>query len=113
MSIKNNTTDLRELLEVANSLPVAENLDSELTTQDDLIAQIASALEGKSAPSVGGGVEYEIITIPAGSTATTYPYTLPRVTGAYGGVNSSMFYIGWSDGAGTHGEQILSIINNA
>jgi hypothetical protein len=48
MSIKNNTTDLQALLEVANSLPVAENLDTELSTQDDLIAQIASALEGKS-----------------------------------------------------------------
>ena len=54
MSIKTNTTDLQTLLEVANNLPVAENLDTELSTQDDLIAQIASALEGKTGASGGG-----------------------------------------------------------
>ena len=61
MSIKNNTTDLQALLEVANSLPVAENLDTELSTQDDLIAQIASALEGKTGASGGGGSDEDWI----------------------------------------------------
>lgn len=52
MSIKTNTTDLQALLEVANNLPTAENLDTELSTQDTLIANIMTALEGKTA---GGG----------------------------------------------------------
>lgn len=57
MSIKTNTTDLQALLEVANKLPTAENLDTELSTQDDLIAQIASALEGKTAGGSGASVK--------------------------------------------------------
>lgn len=53
MSIKTNTTDLQALLEVANNLPTAENLDTELSTQDDLIANIMTALEWEK----GGGTE--------------------------------------------------------
>lgn len=65
MSIKNNTTDLQALLEVANNLPVAENLDTELSAQDELIAQIVGALEGKTGG--GGGVELPALSNPAGA----------------------------------------------
>lgn len=42
-----NNTDLRALIAKANTLPEAENLDGVLSTQDDLIAQIATTLETK------------------------------------------------------------------
>ena len=59
---RGNNTDLQAVLETINNLPeagVSENLDEEITTQeekiasqDELIAGIAAALEGKAA---GGG----------------------------------------------------------
>lgn len=58
MSIKNNTTSLQNLLEQVNSLPKAENLDTEILTQTTLlseqdakIAELAQVLVGKT----GGG----------------------------------------------------------
>lgn len=54
-------------------------------TQADLIAQIASALEGKAGGS-GSNIEYEIITIPAGATSASY--SLSAVTNACGSVTS-------------------------
>lgn len=75
MSIKNNTTDLQALLEVANNLPVAENLDTELSAQDELIAQIVGALEGKT----GGGAEVVTGTFTATENATTH--TIPGLKG--------------------------------
>lgn len=48
MSIKINTSSLQDLLERANALPEAVNIDSELNTQDILIAQIISQLENKA-----------------------------------------------------------------
>lgn len=58
MSIKNNTTSLQSLLEMVNSLPEAENLDTEILTQTTLlseqdakIAELAQVLAGKA----GGG----------------------------------------------------------
>ena len=53
---QSNNADLQGLIDLANSLPEAENLDTELSTQDDLIAQIAAALEGKTGAS-GGAVQ--------------------------------------------------------
>ena len=47
MSILNNTNKLQELMQKVNSLPTAENLDVALDAQDDLIRQIAEALQGK------------------------------------------------------------------
>ena len=41
--------------EAIAAIDTQENLDAELTTQDDLIAQLATALEGKAIPDVGGG----------------------------------------------------------
>lgn len=66
------------------------DMDTELSTQDDLIAQIASALEGKSMPSEpsGGGVEYEIVMVNDGDES--FSYNLERVTGAYGSCVSSI-----------------------
>lgn len=46
-----NNTDLQSLIDLANALPASENLDVEMTTQDDLIAQISTALVGKSGMS--------------------------------------------------------------
>lgn len=46
----NNNVDLQSILDTVNSLPVQENLDSELATQDDLISQITAALEFKTVP---------------------------------------------------------------
>ena len=44
-----NNVDLQGLIDTANALPDHENLDSELATQDTLIADIMTALEGKTA----------------------------------------------------------------
>lgn len=71
MSIKTNTTDLQALLEVANNLPVTENLNTELSTQDSLIAQIMTALEGKTA---GGGAALESVTVRLGTGAILLTY---------------------------------------
>lgn len=49
----------------------AEDLDTEMTTQDNLITQIKGALEGKTVPS--SGVELEAITLSqANSSTKTY-----------------------------------------
>lgn len=66
MSIKNNTTSLQSLLEQVNSLPEAENLDTELSAQTTLIAEqdakiaeLAQVLAGKA----GGDDSYTTDTI--------------------------------------------------
>lgn len=51
MSISNNTTKLQSLMDKVNSLPTAENLDTELSAQDILITQIAEALGGRAVDS--------------------------------------------------------------
>ena len=60
MSIKNNTTLLQNILEAVNTLPEAENLDTELNAQNNLIseqdakiAELAQVLADKA----GGGSE--------------------------------------------------------
>ena len=70
MSLNSNTTGLEEILASVNALPEA----------------------GGGGGSGGGGIEYEIVTIPAniGSAQCTVPYSLSRVTGAYGGCS-----LGW------------------
>lgn len=76
MSIINNTTKLQELKTIVESLPVAENLTPELAEQDNLIAQIAEALEGKTLPDGGGSnidtCMVQITNDRALSTATFY-----------------------------------------
>lgn len=52
MSISNNTAKLQSLMDTINNLPAAENLDSELAVQNNLIAQITTALEGKTAATI-------------------------------------------------------------
>ena len=77
MPIKTNTTDLQALLEAANDLPVAENLDTELSTQDTLIANIMTALDGKTA-----GVSKSENNLVA-RTLTTYSNDQVDKVGAY------------------------------
>ena len=56
-AIEGNNVDLQTILNTINSLPEAENLDPELSTQDNLIAQITTALEGKTGAGAGGVLE--------------------------------------------------------
>lgn len=44
-----NNVDLQGLIDIANALPVAENLDNELSSQESLIDQIMAALDAKDA----------------------------------------------------------------
>lgn len=60
MSIKNNTTSLQSLLEQANSLPEAENLDTEISIQTALIAQIQATVDSlPEADSGSGSISYD------------------------------------------------------
>ena len=56
-----------------------------------------------------GGVEYEIITIPAG--ATTVSYSLPRVTAAYGTINEYLLEYKGTGGFLSIRNDILYYIN--
>lgn len=57
MSYKNefqaNNVDLQGLIDKANALPDRENLDAELSTQDNLIGQIMTTLAGKTSAKGG------------------------------------------------------------
>lgn len=80
--------------------------DAQVSEIGELVAELEAAMEGKS---VGGGsssgVEYEIITIPAGATSATY--TLSRVTNAYG----SMLY-GYDEIEDVDGAFVTGIIDD-
>ncbi len=113
---QSNNTDLQRLIDKANALPVAENLDSEISQQDSLIEQIAAALVGKAGGSAAAGVEYEIVNIPKGSTSKTYSHSLSRVTNVFGGMYnplSAPFLIGTGTRVGDVGlGQVLSVNDN-
>lgn len=84
-----------------------DNAEAHASSQEALIAQIAEALEGKAAGDGSGsssGVEYEIVTIPAGTGKVTY--SLPRITAAYGATPDSIMEF-----EGTGG--LLSLRNNS
>jgi hypothetical protein len=79
MSIKTNTTSLQDLLERVNELPKAENLDTEISTQTELIseqdakiAELAQVLAGKAG---GGSSSYNtcIVTINS-EDSFDYPF---------------------------------------
>ena len=63
--LQSNNTDLQTILNKINALP--------------------------EAGGGGGGIEYEIVTIPAniGAKQCTVPYSLSRVTGAFGGCSEA------------------------
>ena len=114
MSIKtelqSNNTDIQSLIDLANSLPVAENLDTELSEQDSLISQIAAALEGKS---VGGGSSVELIEGTLAGTMTDngpegYQYTWDL--SVIPDVNSKKVIVLYSDM--TSGGTIVTIVSN-
>lgn len=50
--LQSNNTDLQSLIDKASALPDKVNIDAELATQDSLISQIATALEGKSSSGI-------------------------------------------------------------
>ena len=74
-----NTTDKMGLSVMAGHVSDA---NTEVDEQSAVVDELMAALQGKSVPGGGGGVEYEVVTIPAGATSATY--ALPRVTHAYG-----------------------------
>lgn len=74
---QSNNADLQGLIDLANSLPEAENLDTELTTQDALIAQIATALEGKTGAS--GGADIETCTVTISDANSYFQYIIATV----------------------------------
>lgn len=74
-----NNEDLQGLINKANALPdmpVVENLDSEIATQDSLIDQISATLLGKMAVSA---IQGEIYFGP--NTGSTYSMTFPEAIG--------------------------------
>lgn len=73
-NLANNTTTLQVILDAVNALPEAENLDSELATQDTLIADIQTALATKAAPS--GGKQVAIGTMYWSYTDQTDSFTV-------------------------------------
>lgn len=88
--LKQNTTTIQELLNTINSLPEAENLDTEISTQSTLlseqdakIAELAQVLAGKAGGSSGTNVETYTGTVSnnwhLGETATVY-YTDSSMT---------------------------------
>lgn len=74
---QSNNADLQGLIDLANSLPEAEDLDTELATQDDLIAQIATALEGKTGAS--GGADIETCTVTISDANSYFQYIIATV----------------------------------
>lgn len=87
--LQSNNTDLQSLIDKANALPDKVNIDTELATQDSLISQIATALEGKSAGSGGASVETCTVQISAtgfplvGYVATLFDGTEYQASTAY------------------------------
>ena len=90
---QSNNIDLQSLIDLANNLPSAgttENLDDELATQDDLIAQIIAGLEGKAAGDSGGNsVTMCSVTFVNNSDDSITLY--PKYEGYSGSVNVDRF----------------------
>lgn len=82
-NLQNHIASLESLIDKANALPDAE--------------------------SGGNGIEYEIITIPAG--ATTVSYSLSRVTTAYGTINEYLLEYKGTGGFLSIRNDILYYIN--
>ena len=76
--LQSNNTDLQALINKANALPDAVNIDAELTEQDTLISQIQAVVDSlpEAGSSSGGSVETVTITIssiaPFGVAGTLY-----------------------------------------
>lgn len=93
MSIKTNTTFLQDLLEQVNALPEAENLDTELDVQNNLITQIQAAVD--SLPEAG-----------------SEPSTLINFTIQYGGSKNLTTVNAQAEEGMTFGSWIFSEHNN-
>lgn len=74
------------------SVTGGENLDAEITTQDDLITQLQTAIQGKAGASGGLKVMEESYTVVYDETKT---FTLPKPAFAVG---LGIFYDGYVDG---------------
>ena len=57
IELQNNNVDLQNLINKANDLPDAVNLDAEITAQDTVISQIQEALANKSSNNGGTSVD--------------------------------------------------------
>lgn len=102
--LKQNTTTIQELLNTINTLPTAENLGAELSTQSSLIseqdakiAELAQVLAGK----VGSGSNTVKITVSVDGYGAVYGFDgngnpLSATSGTYdflaGIVVASMYY---------------------
>lgn len=92
MSIYNNTTELENILAAVNALPNAgsggatENLDAVLAEQDEWIADIMTALEGKAGGSGVGGLSKYTKIIAKPETATSFVINNPL-----GGIAKKVF----------------------
>lgn len=65
---------------------------------------VSGSYEG-SGGSGSGGIQYEVVTIPSGVDILNIPYSLPRVTAAYGGISGLESFT--TEGA------VLGVLNNA
>lgn len=73
IELQNNNTDLQNLINKANDLPDAINLDAEITAQDTVISQIQEALANKT--SNNGGASVDTCTVEFSGDNYTYQLT--------------------------------------
>ena len=92
-----------DLVTIADAVRDATGITDNFNVPD-LVEKTCEALAGSGGSD---GIEYEIVTIPSGVNAINIPYSLQRVTGAYGGVKGLLSFKQEENGA------ILGVQNNS